>query len=193
MMNTLVFSPQNPKIEPGDCVAWTSQTGVVTHSSSADNCADTDTVCSVQDPDGMCNWDSGNETAAAVDVCFYDPLIFPGATSDGFYCRFHCNPSHTLCNMFGTMQVTTPIGLTVGKDLTNGNILLSWTGGGVTGDVTYRVVRSLVGDPRFTVGVNTVTGSPDGGNAGTMFTELGGLSDPASHYYLIRNRQTTEP
>jgi len=49
-----------------------------------------------------------------------------------------------------------------------------------------------VGDPLFTTGANTVIGTPDGGNTGTTFRELGGLSDHSTHYYLVRNRQTTE-
>jgi hypothetical protein len=36
--------------------------------------------------------------------------------------------------------------------LTGNNIVLNWTGGGVAGDVTYKVVRSLIGNPLFPAG-----------------------------------------
>jgi plastocyanin len=186
----LVFVPANPKIEPGDCIAFTDS-GTITHSASADNCNDTGTVCTTVD--SSCEFDSGNLTSASPsEVCFYDTVNFPAGDTSGYYCRVHSNPTHTLGNMFGTIQITTPIDVAVTKNTGTGDIVVSWTGGGVTGDVTYKVVRSLVGDPLFTVGANTVTGDPDGGTAGTAFTELGGLNDPATHYYFIRNKQTNE-
>ena len=192
MMGTLVFAPSTPKIEPGDCVMWQSTgSAIASHSSSANDCADTGSVCTVVDT--TCQWDSGNANANDVppaEICHYATTAFPAGTADGFYCRIHASP--TVGTMRGTLNVTTPIDVTVSKDTVAGDVVLSWTGGGIAGDVTYRVVRNLVGDPLFTVGANTVTGTPDGGNTGTTFRELGGLSDPATHYYLVRNRQINE-
>lgn len=188
--SALTFNPANPKIEPADCIAFT-ESGTITHSASADNCNDTGTVCTAVDT--TCEFESGNITSGApMETCFYDVVNFPAGDTSGYYCRVHSNPTHTLGNMFGTIRITTPIDVTVSKNAGTGDIVLSWTGGGVTGDVTYKVVRNLVGDPLFTLGGNTLTGDPDGGTAGTVYTELGGLNDPASHYYLIRNKQTNE-
>ena len=192
MMGTLVYAPSTPKIEPGDCVHWISTgSALADHSSSANDCADTNNICSVVDT--TCQWETGNANANDVppgEICHYVSTTFPAGTASAFYCRIHASP--TVGTMRGMLHVTTPIDVTVAKDTVAGDVVLSWTGGGITGDVTYRVVRNLVGDPLFTVGANTVTGTPDGGNTGTTFRELGGLSDPASHYYLVRNRQINE-
>lgn len=187
-----IYLPQNPKIEPFGCIAWQAVGGVIDHSSAADDCADTGTICSVPDPDGICRWDTGNVAGNDVppaEICSYAASTFPAGTSQGFYCRTHSSPAH-IGTMHGFLNVTTPIDVTVSKS--GNDVLLTWTGGGISGDVTYKVVRNLVGDPLFTVGANTVTGNPDGGTTGTTFTELGGLSDPASHYYIVRNRQINE-
>jgi plastocyanin len=192
MTDQLVFIPQNPKIEPGDCILWVTTGSQHLHSSSADNCTDSNVTCTTPDP--TCQWESGNVAftdSPPSETCFYDVVNFPAGVADGFYCRIHSSPSHAN-TMFGSLRITTPIDLQVSKNLGTGDIVLSWTGGGVTGDVTYKVVRNLAADPLFTAGANTVTGDPDGGSAGTAFTELGGLSDPGSHYYLIRNRQISE-
>ena len=192
MTDTLLFVPQNPKIEPGDCILWVTTGPQHLHSSSADNCNDTNVTCNTVD--ATCQWESGNVAftdSPPSETCFYDVTTFPAGVSDGFYCRIHSGPSHTN-NMWGFLKVTTPIELTVAKNTGTGDIVLSWTGGGISGDVTYKVVRSLVADPLFPAGANTVTGDPDGGTAGTMFTELGGLGDAASHSYLVRNRQINE-
>jgi plastocyanin len=193
MTDGLVFIPQNPKIEPADCILWVTTGTQHLHSSSADNCNDTNVTCTTVDT--TCLWESGNVAltdSPPSETCFYDTVVFPANTTDGFYCRIHSNPTHGGQGMFGSLQVTTPIDLTVSKNTGTGDVVLTWTGGGVSGDVTYKVVRNLVFDPLFTVGANTVTGDPDGGSAGTAFTELGGLSDPGSHYYLIRNKQISE-
>jgi plastocyanin len=190
MTGALTYIPQNPKIEPGDCITWQSTSLI--HNSSSDDCSDTNGICSVPDP--TCMWETGNVAPSDVPpaaTCFYHPLTFPAGVTDGYYCRIHSNPAHE-GTMFGTLRVTTPIQLTVSKNKAAGNVVLTWTGGGVAGDVTYKVVRNLVGNPRFTPGPNTVTGNPNGGVTGTTFIELGGLNDPASHYYLIRNKQTNE-
>ncbi len=191
MTSTLVFNPASPKIEPGDCVEWRS-TGFI-HSSSADPCPD-DVLTSCTSPSPpSCLWDSGNVSSSATPpsaVCYYDPATYPPTTADGFYCRIHDNPSHT-GTMHGTLQVTTPIVLTVDKNVAAGDVVLGWTGGGVPGDVTYKVVRSDAGDPTFPLaGITTL--NPDGGTAGTQFTDAGELGNPASRYYLVRNRQINE-
>lgn len=186
-----IYLPATVKIEPDDCVLWMATGTIVDHSSSASDCADTNAVCSVVDT--TCQWDSGNMAAndsPPSEVCHYAVTTFPQGTLDNFFCRIHASP--TTGTMRGSLNVTTPIAITVDKDTGTGDVVLSWTGGGITGDVTYRVVRNLVGDPTFTVGANTLTGSPDGGNTGTTFREIGGLTDPATHYYLIRNRQINE-
>jgi hypothetical protein len=188
---SFIYVPATPKIEPDDCVQWMAVGTIADHSSSANDCADTAGVCSVVDT--TCQWDSGNiapNDAPPAEICHYSSVAFPQGTADQFYCRIHASP--TAGTMRGTLNVTTPIDVQVSKDTVAGDVVLAWTGGGVTGDVTYRVVRNLVGDPLFTVGANTVTGTPDGGNTGATFRELGGLSDHTTHYYLVRNRQINE-
>jgi plastocyanin len=186
-----VYTPASPKIEPGECVEWRS--AGFTHSSSADPCPD-DVLTSCGSPSPpACHWDSGDVAAAGTPpsaVCYYDPAAYPPTTVDGFYCRIHDNPAHT-GTMHGTLAVTTPIDLTVDKNAGAGSVVLTWTGGGVTGDVTYKVVRSNAGDPAFpAAGITTF--NPDGGTAGTQFTDAGELAGPAIRYYLIRNRQINE-
>ncbi len=191
MTSTLVFNPASPKIEPGDCVEWRSSAFI--HSSSADPCPD-DVLssCTMASPPS-CLWDSGNVSSAGAppsSYCFYDPAAYPPTSADGFYCRIHDNPAHT-GTMHGTLQVTSAIDLTVDKNVAAGNVVLSWTGGGVTGDLTYKVVRSNAGDPSFPSGSIT-TSNPDGGTAGTQFTDVGELGNGSTRCYLVRNRQINE-
>ena len=186
-----VYTPASPKIEPGECVEWRS--AGFTHSSSADPCTD-DVLTSCTSPSPpACLWDSGNVPSTGTPpsaVCYYDPAAYPATTVDGFYCRIHDNPAHT-GTMHGTLAVTTPIELTVDKNAGAGSVVLTWTGGGVTGDVTYKVVRSNAGDPAFPA-AGITTANPDGGTAGIQFTDAGELANPAIRYYLIRNRQINE-
>jgi plastocyanin len=189
MTSTRTFSPAEPKIEPGDCIAWTA-TGL-THSSSADPCSSA-IACSSPSP-VSCLWDSGNvsstDSPPAV-ICAYNPASYPPETADGYYCRFHDNPSHT-GTMHGILHVTTAIHLTASKDTGSGSVVLTWTGGGITGDLTYLVVRSELGDPTFPV-ADLSSNDPDAGATGTQFTDLGELSNPTTRFYLVRNRQSTE-
>jgi plastocyanin len=191
MTSTLVFNPASPKIEPGDCVQWRSSAFV--HSSSADPCPDDVlTSCASASPPS-CLWDSGNVSSSGTPpavVCYYDPATYPPTTADGFYCRLHDNPAHT-GTMHGTLQVTTPIQLTVDKNVGAGSVVLTWSGGGVAGDVTYKVVRSNAGDPTFPA-PSITTFNPDGGTAGIQFTDAAELAGTATRYYLIRNRQINE-
>ena len=60
-----------------------------------------------------------------------------------------------------------------------------------SGDLTYRVVRSNAGDPAFPL-AGITTSNPDGGTAGTQFTDVGELANSTTRYYLVRNRQVTE-
>lgn len=182
-----VFDPSNPKIEPGDCIEWKAT--VVTHSSSDNHCTD-DSLCGSPAP-AACLWDSGNIDSASATpsaFCFYDSATFPATTAETYYCRIHATP--TTGTMRGTLRVTTAINLIVDKDATLGNASLSWTGGGVTGDITYKVARSAA-DPIFAP-ANTQTLNPDSGTTGTKFTDAGALTDPTTRYYLIRNKQTNE-
>ena len=93
--------------------------------------------------------------------------------------------------MRGTLQVTTPIQVTVEKFLATNSVRLSWTGGGVTGDVSYKVARQTGGDPKFPVG-STTTVNPDGGVLGTTFTDTGDLANATTRYYLVRNKKTND-
>ncbi len=182
-----VFDPSNPKIEPGDCIAWKAVS--VTHSSSDNHCTD-DSLCGSPSP-SSCLWDSGNVdglSATPTATCWYDPNSFPATTAETYYCRIHATP--TTGTMRGTLQVTTAIALTVGKDKAAGNAVLTWSGGGVAGDVTYKVAKSAA-DPTFAP-ANTVTVNPDAGVAGTTYTDVGALTDPTVRYYLVRNKQTNE-
>lgn len=184
-----VFSPSNPRIEPGGCIIW--KAAQATHSSSGNGCVD-DSLCG--DPASpTCQWDAGNVNSLAADptsTCFYDAGTFPAGTGNAYYCRIHATP--TTGTMRGTLQVTTPIVLTVTKELATNSVKLTWTGGGVTGDFSYKVARNTGGNPQMPV-ASTTTVNPDGGVTGTVFTDTGDLLTNTTRYYLIRNKQTNEP
>jgi len=188
MTGLLAYSPSEPKIEPADCVEWIAD--AVTHSSTADPCAGG--LCTAPSGPG-CSWESGNvsfvDTTPSV-VCAYDPAVYPPESADGFYCRFHDNAAH-LGTMHGTLHVTTPIQLTVNKDAFPGDVVLAWTGGGILGDITYKVVRSDSGNPAFPAGDITLF-DPDGGSTGTLLADKGELANTSPRLYLVRNRQTNE-
>lgn len=180
-----VFDPSQPRIEPGDCIEWFAAT--VTHSSSQAGCPD-DALCGSPSPPA-CLFDSGNVqsgTATPSALCHYDPGTFPAATAQSYYCRIHATP--TTGTMRGTVQVTTAIALAVDKS--GADAALSWTGGGVAGDETFKVARSAA-DPRFPA-ATTQTLDPDGGVTGRSLKDVGALSDPTTRYYLVRNKQTNE-
>ena len=184
-----VFDPSNPKIEPGDCITWRAAN--VTHSSSGSACVD-DSLCGSPAP-AACQWDSGNVSSASADptaTCAYDAATFPAGTGAGYYCRIHATP--TTGTMRGTLRVTTSIVLTVDKDFATNSVKLSWTGGGVTGDASYKVARNTGGDPLMPAGTTT-TVNPDGGVLGTSFLDAGDLLVSQTRYYLVRNKQTNEP
>lgn len=182
----LIFVPANPKIEPGDCILW--RASGATHSSSGNGCPD-GSLCSSASPPA-CQWDSANVPSAGTATCFYDPAVFTSMSADDYYCRIHATP--TSGTMRGTLQVTTPIQLTVAKDLATSSVKLAWTGGGVAGDISYKVARQSAGDPHFPA-ASTTTVNPDAGVFGTAFTDTGDLSNATPRYYLIRNKQTNEP
>ncbi len=175
----LVFTPANPKIEPGDCIVWTAASSV-THSSTENSCT-AGSTCSTL-PSVGCEWDSANlsTTATPKSTCFYDPALFPATSAPAYHCRIHAS-------MQGTLRVTTPIQLSVSKDISS--VKLTWSGGGVTGDVSYKVASQNGGDPTFPAGTTT-TVNPDGGVADTTYTEA---LDATTRYYLVRNKQTNEP
>ncbi len=180
----LFFDPADPRIEPGDCIVWRAAT--VTHSSSGSACPG-DSLCGSPSPAG-CEWDTANVASGSTtptSTCFYDPAFFPASTADDFHCRFHAT-------MFGMLQVTTPIQLRVDKDVSGSSVRLTWSGGGVDGDVSYKVSRQSGGDPAFPDG-STTTLDPDGGVLDTTLTDVGDLINPTTIYYLVRNKQSNEP
>ena len=180
-----IFVPADPKIEPGDCIVW--RAAVSTHSSTGESC-DPDPFCGSPAP-SACEWESANVSSTSVtpaSTCYYDPVLFPAQGVDDFHCRIHVG-------MNGVLRVTTPIVLTLGKQVATSSVGLSWTGGGVPGDVSYKVARQLGGNPRFPTGATTLTFDPDGGVLGTTFTDTGVLASPTTIYYLVRNRQSNEP
>lgn len=179
----LVFIPSNPKIEPGDCIVWRAAT--LTHSSTGPSCT-ANSICG-SPPSLGCEWDSANVASASAtptSTCFYDPALFPATTVDNYHCRFHVT-------MLGTLRVTTEIKMVIDKDLGTNSVNVSWTGGGVAGDISYKVARQSGGDPTFPAGT-TITVNPDGGVFGTTFTDAGDLASPTTRYYLVRNKQTNE-
>lgn len=179
------FAPSGPKIEPGDCVEWVPAT--VVHSSTGSACPDTGGICNAPPPPPPCEWESGNAAAGEPSVfCHYAEGTFPGGTAKNFYCRIHATP--TTGTMRGALQVTTKIVLTANKDVPAGDVLLSWTGGGITGDETFKVVRSD-NDPKF---ATPSTVDPQGGPAGRSYRDVGQLNQPGNRFYLVRNRQTNE-
>ena len=181
-----VFVPAEPRIEPGDCIQWRGSG--VTHSSTAAPCPDDFACGSVSPP--ACTFESGNLGNLQNTTCHYDEALFPVSSRSDYYCRIHATP--TTGTMRGVLNVTTPIVLTVQKNVGTGAIDLSWTGGGVAGDVSYKVVRSNTGDPKFGV-ANTTTVNPAGGVLGTTYADAGEVAHPATRYYLVRNKQTNEP
>jgi len=180
-----IFVPSDPRIEPGDCIIWRAQSN--THSSAGASC-DPDPLCGSPAP-STCEWDTANVSSASAtptSTCYYDPALFPATAVDDFHCRIHAT-------MLGTLQVTTPIVLTLGKEVATNSVKLSWTGGGVIDDVSYKVARQSGGNPRFPVGATTTTVNPDGGVLGTTFTDTGDLGTTTARYYLVRNKQSNEP
>ena len=181
-----VFVPSDPKIEPGDCIQWMADN--VTHSSSENHANAADDTCAGAPPAGTL-WDSGNIVSGGANniaFCAYSPVTFPAGTGNGYFCRIHATA--TTGTMRGTLRVTTPIQLQIDKS--GADAKLSWTGGGIPGDITYKVAKSA-NDPTFTP-VNVQTLNPDGGVTGTTLTDVGALADPTTRYYLARNRQTNE-
>jgi plastocyanin len=181
---SLIFVPANPRIEPGDCILWRAAT--ITHSSSGSACP-TSTLCNSPAP-AACEWETANVSSASAtptSTCFYDPVSYPATAAEPYYCRFHS------ATMRGTLQVTTPIQLSVSKEIATSSVKLVWTGGGVTGDVSYKVARQSGGDPHFPT-ATTTTVNPDGGVLGTTFTDTGDLGNSTTRYYLVRNKQTNE-
>jgi len=186
---SLIFVPANPKIEPGDCILWRAATSA--HSSSGNGCVD-DLACGSISPPA-CQWDAGNVDSLSgtpTSTCYYDPASFPPAGATNYYCRIHATP--TAGTMRGILRVTTEIELTTDKDLGTNSVKLSWTGGGVTGDLTYKVAMQTGGDPTFPL-ASTTTVNPDGGATGLTFLDAGQLASANSRYYLVRNKQTNEP
>jgi plastocyanin len=179
------FSPRTPKIEPGDCVLW-ENVSVTTHSNAFDSCTDDTVGNSCQSPPNpSCRWDSGNLTTGAPRAtCFYGVTAFPVADY-GFYCRQHDAPNHS-GTMNGTLRVTTPILIDVDKS--GSDIVVSWAGGGVPGDVTFKLLKST--DPLFPTAATTTL--PAVGSAASPFTDTGEAGSNQLRFYLVRNKQTSE-
>ncbi len=182
----LAYEPANPRIEPGGCIVWRAV--AVTHDSAGNACTDDPTCASLASE--ACQWDTANISSASptpTSTCHYDAGLFPSTTAETFYCRIHASP--TAGTMRGTLRVTTEIAILVDKELGTNSVKVSWTGGGVTGDVSYKVARQTGDDPTFG---STTTVNPDGGVLGTIFTDTGDLGNPTTRYYLVRNKQTNE-
>lgn len=173
-----LFVPADPKIEPGECIAWKPDT--VTHSSTHNLCAPT-----CENP--PCKWETGDASLGEPSVfCFYDASAFPATTSDGYYCRIHATPEAG--TMRGTLKVTSPIDLRASRS--GNDVRLAWTGGAFPGDLAaYKVLRSA-SDPAFAA---FAVLDPDGGSGGTSFTDAGGALGPGARFYLVRNKQQNEP
>ena len=158
----LVFDPPNPRIEPGNCILWRSASN--THSSSGSGCPDLN-ACNAVSP-ASCQWDSANVSGASATptaTCFYDPISFPADAGNNYYCRIHATP--TAGTMRGTLMVTTAINLHVDKDPGASSVKLSWTGGGVAGDLSYKVARQSGGSRQLWM---LVIG--DSGGTGVIFS-----------------------
>jgi len=178
------FTPNAPRIEPGDCIFWDATGGV--HSGAADSCPD-DGVNSCTSPSPpSCKWDTGNISGSPnpnIDaVCSYDALAFPGNTQWGFYCRQHDNPTHTGF-MSGTLRITPPIVLTATRSGTAAS--LSWSGG----DGQFKV-EIAVNDRSFETGRSTT--NPVGGASGTTYSDAVVPPAGTARFYLVRNKQTSE-
>lgn len=178
------FTPNAPRIEPGDCILWNATAGV--HSAAADSCPDDGPGSCTSPSPQSCKWDTGNVSAPpspSVDaVCIYDAGAFPGNTQWGFYCRQHDNPTHTGF-MAGTLRITPPIDLSATR---NGSAAsLSWSGG----DGQFKV-EIAANDRTFESGRSTT--NPVGGAAGTTYSDA--VVPPAGtvRFYLVRNKQTSE-
>jgi plastocyanin len=91
-----------------------------------------------------------------------------------YYCIPHCGSGMT-----GQVMVTSRILLQATDSL--GQLMLSWTGGGGS----YRVFKSDI--PAFT-GAGTVVFAPNGGDAGTSFTDAVEPSVGGVAYYLVMNK-----
>src|SRR5262245_6725854 len=93
---TFIYVPATTKIEPDDCILWQAVGTIVDHSSSANDCADTNTVCSVVDT--TCQWDTGNTAPNDVppsEVCYYSAAAFlPDPTTGKDRKSTRLNSSH---------------------------------------------------------------------------------------------------
>ena len=196
---TYAFSPNKPKIEfpggtpghldRGECIRW-QQTNIITAHDSTHSVCNDDNLCMFAPAPNGCNWDTGNVATATNTsrTCYYPPGTFPVTTATGthFYCRLHAAPNDTT-GMVGDLRVTTTINLSVHR--TGNNVVVSWTGGGVTGSFTYDVLRSL-NDTKFTSFTTLATGTI----AGNTFTDMTATCPTEPHCpgrlysYLIRNK-----
>lgn len=178
------FSNVGPKIEAGGCIEWDSIAG--SHSATDNSCPDV--VACTAPPPPSCRFEIA--TIAAADpavLCNYSTTTFPVGGSFGFYCRPHDSPAN-LGAMHGMLRITSQIALNVSRS--GNDVRLAWTGGGVTGDETFKVAV-CDNDPRCsTFALFPATGSTSGRN----FTDAGEAANlTRSRYYLIRNKQPSEP
>lgn len=182
---TYAFLPNKPKIEQGDCIRWQHTNTITAHDSTHSVCND-DELCMFAPAPSGCKWDTGNVSATTNSsrTCFYNPTTFPGSTGAAglhFYCRIHA-AQNAVTGMVGDLRVTTTINLLVRRS--GNDVILSWTGGGVTGSFTYDVLRSL-NDTKFTSPSTLATGTI----AGNTFTDTTTVLAAGRVYsYLIRNK-----
>jgi plastocyanin len=117
-----------------------------------------------------------NASLGTVGVNFTRQFVEPPQTFP-FFCTPHC----LSFNMVGQVVVTTLIDMRTTD--TAGMTSLSWTGGGGS----YQVFRSDT--PAFITGPGTLKFSPNGGSAGTTFTDTSAIQpDPGrAYFYLAMN------
>jgi len=159
--SALTFNPSRLVIEQQDHVRWMPTAASVHTTTSGANCT----------ANGL--W---NASLGTVGVNFTRQFVEPPQTFP-YFCSPHC----LSFNMVGQVVVTTLIDMrttdTVG--MTN----LSWTGGGGS----YQVFRSDT--PAFITGPGTLKLPPNGGSAGTTFTDTSATQPDSGRafFYLVMN------
>ncbi|HXH28545.1 MAG TPA: plastocyanin/azurin family copper-binding protein [Candidatus Polarisedimenticolia bacterium] len=156
--DALLFQPASLVVEQGDWVLWKHVGTSLTHTTTSG------AACAAS---GL--WSATLGPGTQFMRQFQEaPQGFP------FFCMPHCS-----FGMTGQVKVTSPISLQVADDPGAPN--LSWAGGGGI----YRVYRSDA--PGFTGG-GTVSLAPDGGNAGTSFTDTTDPPAGGALFYLVMNK-----
>ena len=181
MLEELVFSPTNPRIEglmaagtpwAYQCIQWHTVGLTVWHSSTEDvGCDLLPTCLAPQTMPALCEWESGEiDNPTEFAVCHYGdtaPTAYP------FHCRLHGGPGGV--GMAGQLIVVNPIELAVDKN-NAGDVILDWAIGGVG---PWDVFRD--GSAPMPLSTNL---TPAGTNLRTL-TDPQPLGD---NYYLVMER-----